>query len=98
MARKQRSRDAPTAACNQGPPERSNAHVLASVWAWPSVAEAHENAVSFGWVELAVFSFLYFLKIKILKIYVRFEIFEKYPPVAPHRATGLKCNFFLNSQ
>ena len=32
---------------------------------------------------LAVFSFLYFLKIKISKIYVRFEIFQKYPPVAP---------------
>ena len=43
----------------------------------------------------AVFSFLYFLKIKISKIYVRFEIFQKYPPVAPHRATGPKCNFFL---
>ena len=34
---------------------------------------------SFG---LAVFSFLYFLKIKISKIYVRFEIFQKYTPVA----------------
>ena len=41
-----------------------------------------------------IFSFLYFLKIKISKIYVRFEIFQKYPPVAPHRATG-KCNFFF---
>ena len=30
----------------------------------------------------AVFSFLYFLKIKISKIYVRFEIFQKYTPVA----------------
>ena len=30
----------------------------------------------------AVFSFLYFLKIKISKIYVRFEIFQKYIPVA----------------
>jgi len=30
-----------------------------------------------------IFSFLYFLKIKISKIYVRFEIFQKYPPVAP---------------
>ena len=47
----------------------------------------------------AVFSFLYFLKIKISKIYTRFEIFQKYPPVAPHRATGLKCKFyFSNSQ
>ena len=46
-------------------------------------------------VLLAVFSFLYFFKIKISKIYVRFEIFQKYPPVAPHRATGLKCIFFL---
>ena len=33
-----------------------------------------------GWN--AVFSFLYFLKIKISKIYVRFEIFQKYTPVA----------------
>ena len=41
------------------------------------------------------FLFLYFLKIKISKIYVHFEIFQKYPPVAPHRATGPKCNFFL---
>ena len=24
-----------------------------------------------------------------------FEIFQKYPLVAPHRATGLKCNFFF---
>jgi len=30
----------------------------------------------------AVFSFLCFLKIKISKIYVRFEIFQKYTPVA----------------
>ena len=30
----------------------------------------------------AVFSFLYFLKIKISKIYVRFQIFQKYTPVA----------------
>jgi len=33
-------------------------------------------------VASAVFSFLYFLKIKISKIYVRFEIFQKYTPVA----------------
>ena len=44
---------------------------------------------------MAVFSFLYFLKIKISKIYIHFEIFQKYPPVAPHRATGLKCKFFF---
>ena len=43
----------------------------------------------------AVFSFLYFLKIKISKIYVCFEIFQKFPPSPPHRATGLKCNFFF---
>ena len=30
----------------------------------------------------AVFSFLYFLKIKISKIYVCFQIFQKYTPVA----------------
>ena len=35
-----------------------------------------------GCWQLAVFSFLYFLKIKISKIYVRFEIFQKYTPVA----------------
>ena len=44
---------------------------------------------------VAVFSFLYFFKIKISKIYVRFEIFQKYPRSPPHRATGLKCNFFV---
>ena len=50
-------------------------------------------------VQRALFSFLYLKKIKISKIYVRFEKFQKYPPVAPHRATGPKCNFFsLNSQ
>ena len=42
------------------------------------------------------FSFLYFLKIKISKIYVRFEIFQKYPR-SPHRATGPKCNFFSSN-
>ena len=48
---------------------------------------------------LALFSFLYFEKIKISKIYVRSEKFQKHPPVAPHRATGPKCNFFSsNSQ
>jgi hypothetical protein len=43
----------------------------------------------YGWWALgylgrlfAVFSFLYFLKIKISKIYVRFQIFQKYTPVA----------------
>ena len=44
---------------------------------------------------LPLLSFLYFLKIKISKIYVRFEIFQKYPPVAPYKTTGLKCNFFF---
>ena len=45
----------------------------------------------------AVFSFLYFLKIKISKIYVRFEIFQKYPRSPPHRATGPKINFFSSN-
>ena len=31
----------------------------------------------------ALFSFLYLKKIKISKIYVRFEKYQKYPPVAP---------------
>ena len=43
----------------------------------------------------AVFSFLYLKKNKISKIYVRFEIFQKYTPVALHRATGPMCNFFF---
>ena len=56
-----------------------------------------------GWLFLrhsvAFFSFLYLKKIKISKIYVCFEIFQKYPQSPPHRATGLKCNFFFsNSQ
>ena len=42
----------------------------------------------------AVFSFLYFLKIKISKIYVRFEIFQKYTPVALGRQ-ALSVNFFF---
>ena len=43
----------------------------------------------------AVFLFLYFLKIKILKIYVRFEIFQKYPLVAPIGRQALSIIFFL---
>jgi len=39
-----------------------------------------EGRASAGCVE--VFSFLYFLKIKISKMYVRFQIFQKYTPVA----------------
>jgi len=34
-------------------------------------------------VQGAVFSFLYFLKVKISKIYVRFEIFHKIPAARP---------------
>ena len=41
------------------------------------------------------FFFFIFKKIKISKIYVHFEKFQKYPPVAPHRATGPKCNLVL---
>jgi len=33
-------------------------------------------------LKMAVFSFLYLKKFKISKIYVRFEIFQKYTPVA----------------
>jgi len=44
-----------------------------------------------------LFFFYIFKKIKISKIYVRFEIFQKYSPVAPHRATGPKYNFFSSN-
>src|SRR6185369_16016475 len=43
----------------------------------------------------AVFSFLYFLKIKISKIYVCFEIFQKYPLVTPIGRQVLSVNFFF---
>ena len=43
----------------------------------------------------AVFSFFILKKIKISKIYVRFEKFQKYPPVVLWGATGPSCNFFL---
>ena len=41
------------------------------------------------------FFFFIFKKIKISKIYVRFEKFQKYTPVALWGATGPKYNFFL---
>ena len=41
------------------------------------------------------FSFFILKKIKISKIYFHFKKYQKYPPVAPHRATGAKCNFFF---
>ena len=40
------------------------------------------------------FFFFIFKKIKISKIYVYFEKFQKYTPVALWGATGPKCNFF----
>ena len=43
----------------------------------------------------AVFSFLYFFKIKISKIYVRFEIFQKYPRSPPIGRQALSVIFFL---
>ena len=43
----------------------------------------------------AVFSFLYFLKIKISKIYVCFEIFQKYPRSPPIGRQALSVIFFL---
>ena len=47
---------------------------------------AERGAGLAGWLDFAklsvVFSFLYLKKIKISKIYVRFEIFQKYTPVA----------------
>ena len=45
------------------------------------------------------FFFIFKKKIKISKIYVHFKKIQKYPTIAPHRATGPKCNFFsLNLQ
>ena len=41
------------------------------------------------------FFFFIFLKNKNFKNICPFWNFQKYPPVAPHRATGPKCNFFL---
>ena len=41
------------------------------------------------------FFFFIFKKNKISKIYVRFEKFQKYTPVALWGATGLKCKFFF---
>ena len=49
-----------------------------------------------GWIlAVAVFSFLYFLKIKISKIYVRFEIFQNYPRSPPIGRQALSVIFFL---
>ena len=41
------------------------------------------------------FFFFIFKKIKILKIYVHFEKFQNYPPIALWGTTGPRCNFFL---
>ena len=43
------------------------------------------------------FFFFIFKKIKISKIYVWFEIFQKYPRSPPNRATDPKCNFFSSN-
>ena len=43
----------------------------------------------------AVFSFLYFLKIKISKIYIRFEIFQKYLRSPPIGQQALSVIFFV---
>jgi len=45
-------------------------------------SHTHVGVCELGRLPIVVFSFLYFLKIKISKIYVRFEIFQKYTPVA----------------
>ena len=51
------------------------------------------------YIQPGVFFFFIFLKIKISKIYVRLNIFQKYPRSPLQRATGPKCNFFsLNLQ
>ena len=49
---------------------------------WAAFAAAEDLERAGQPVAAAVFSFLYFLKIKISKIYIRFEIFQKYTPVA----------------
>ena len=46
-------------------------------------------------VKWAVFSFLYFLKIKISKIYIRFKIFQKYPRSLPIGRQALSVFFFF---
>ena len=55
-----------------GPSTLPSLLLLGQTWA-PLILDVQQQAV---------FSFLYFLKIKISKIYVCFEIFQKYPPVA----------------
>ena len=62
-------------------------HELRQHGLWPTTKAATSTR--------ALFSFLYLKNIKISKIYVRFEIFQKYLRSPPHRATGLKCNFFF---
>ena len=62
-------------------PLGSGDHGLWVLMGWVKVGSA-EARILYRLVH-EVFSFLYFLKIKISKIYVRFEIFQKYPPVAP---------------
>ena len=58
------------------------------IWLIISLAEDHPHPASLARGKRtprafpAVFSFLYFLKIKISKIYVRFELFQKYTLVA----------------
>ena len=51
-----------------------------------------------GRVSMALFSFLYLKKIKISKIYARFEIFQKYPPVAHIGRQALSVLFSSNLQ
>ena len=47
---------------------------------------------------VAIFSFLYLKKIKISKIYVRFEKFQKYTPVALWGGDRAQMYFFSNLQ
>ena len=60
----------------------ANMHTLVAR-KWPNLLSQAYTIWVGSLNKLEVFSFLYFLKIKILKIYVRFEIFQKCPPVAP---------------
>ena len=54
-----------------------------------------QQIVNFLANKSCAFFFFIFKKIKISKIYVHFEIFQKYPPVAPIGRQALSVNFFF---
>ena len=63
----------------------------------PEVANTHHYFLHRLQRKSGIFFFFIFKKIKISKIYVRFEIFQNYHPVALWGATGPKCNFFSSN-